>query len=592
MRSVGLGHGQGPTLRIVPVDTGSVNMSFCATLVDEWVRCGLTDAVICPGSRSTPMALALAEDGRVRIQVHHDERSGSFMALGLARATGRPVAVLATSGTATVQFHAAVVEADLDRVPLLVLTADRPPELHGIGAPQTIDQVDLYGRSVRAFIDAGPPDPADASSWRQLARGAFVGTIDGVAGPVQLNLPFREPLVGDRLALPAVDGDTHRPFGATTSEVLDGGAQDERFESLADLVNAGSGVLIVGDGVDDPGAVLELAEVLGWPILADHRSRCRRDHAAVIAHSDAIMRVPSPLLDAEVIIRLGAPHASKVLSQWLSSTDAPQVLVDPDGVWRDPEGGADTRLAMPVSVFCRSLIDQQVVGADPVWCALWRQVDDAVDAAIASVLEAQTMPTEPGVARAVLAAVPDGGALVVSSSMPIRDLEWFGARRDGVTVHANRGANGIDGVVSTAVGVAASGVPTALLIGDVALLHDTNGLLGLERRGLDLCIVVIDNDGGGIFSFLPQRTSLAQERFEQLFGTPHGVDITGLANAHGLPVLEATDDDAVRAAVGATLASGGSHLVLVRTDRDRNVELHDSLHAATAAAIAASLRGG
>ncbi|NCY17354.1 MAG: hypothetical protein EBX39_11425 [Actinobacteria bacterium] len=183
-------------------------MSFCATLVDEWVRCGLTDAVICPGSRSTPMALALAEDGRVRIQVHHDERSGSFMALGLARATGRPVAVLATSGTATVQFHAAVVEADLDRVPLLVLTADRPPELHGIGAPQTIDQVDLYGRSVRAFIDAGPPDPADASSWRQLARGAFVGTIDGVAGPVQLNLPFREPLVGDRLALPAVDGDT------------------------------------------------------------------------------------------------------------------------------------------------------------------------------------------------------------------------------------------------------------------------------------------------------------------------------------------------------------------------------------------------
>ena len=184
------------------MDTGSVNITFCATLVDEWVRCGLTDAVICPGSRSTPMALALAEDGRVRIQVHHDERSGSFMAVGLARATNRPVVVLGTSGTATVQFHAAVVEADLDRVPLLVLTADRPPELHGIGAPQTINQIELYGTSVRSFIDAGPPDPERAGEWRSLARRAFVSTTDGVSGPVQLNLPFREPLVGVRLDLP------------------------------------------------------------------------------------------------------------------------------------------------------------------------------------------------------------------------------------------------------------------------------------------------------------------------------------------------------------------------------------------------------
>lgn len=578
--------------------TGSVNITFCATLVDEWVRGGLTDAVICPGSRSTPMALALATDGRVRIHVHHDERSGSFLALGLARATGRAAALLATSGTATVQFHAAVVEADLDRVPMLVLTADRPPELRGIGAPQTIDQINLYGSSVRAFIDAGPPDVEQSTGWRGLARRSLQATISGAPGPVQLNLPFREPLVGERLSLPPTD---------QVSEVLptallatDAVAEDdeevedatEAVGAIADLVGGRTGVIIAGGGVDDASAVMELADALCWPVLADQRSGCRGVHPRVIAHGDAIVRVPSELLDAEVILRLGAPVASKVISQWLATTDADQILVDPDGIWRDPEGRTETRVSQPIAQFCRDLCDQQVVAADPRWCDLWRAADDAAESAIIATLSTQATATEPGVARNVLTALPEGAAMVVSSSMPIRDLEWFGARREGVTVHANRGANGIDGVVSTAVGVAAAGAPTALLIGDVAFLHDTNGLLGLDARDLDLCIVVIDNDGGGIFSFLPQRSTLDVDRFEQLFGTPHGVNITGLVNAHGLPVLEATDDDSVRAAVAATLATGGTHVVLVRTNRDRNVQVHEDLHAATGRAVTGALRAG
>lgn len=591
----------------MPVDTGSVNLTFCATLVDEWVRGGLTDAVICPGSRSTPMALALAEDGRIRVHVHHDERSGSFMALGLARATERPVVVLATSGTATVQFHAAVVEADLDRVPMLVLTADRPPELRGIGAPQTIDQVELYGTSVRAFLDAGPPDPDRSSSWRALARRALGATTATAPGPVQLNLPFREPLVGDLLDLPAPDQPGEEiaspevladPTDAATAQWSDGddgeadGTDEDMIGTIADLVGGRTGVIIAGGGVDDPDAVLELAEVLGWPVLADPRSGCRNHHRLAVAHADAIMRCASPLLEPEVVIRLGAPHASKVLSQWLAVTGADQILVDPDGIWRDPEGGARIRVAQAIAGFCTDLIDQQPVGLSSTWALRWRQVDDAAERAIGASLADVDHPTEPGVARAVLGALPEGAQLVVSSSMPIRDLEWFGARRDGVRVHANRGANGIDGVVSTAVGVAAAGAPTALLIGDVALLHDSNGLLGLEARGLDLVIVVIDNDGGGIFSFLPQRSALRHQRFEQLFGTPHGVNITALATAHGLPVLEASDDEALRAAVTAAVAAGGSHVVLVRTDRDQNVQLHEALHAATASAIDEVLRGG
>jgi 2-succinyl-5-enolpyruvyl-6-hydroxy-3-cyclohexene-1-carboxylate synthase len=217
-----------------------------------------------------------------------------------------------------------------------------------------------------------------------------------------------------------------------------------------------------------------------------------------------------------------------------------------------------------------------------------RQADDAVEESLVSALAAATSITEPGVARNVVAAVPAGGTLVVSSSMPIRDVEWFSSRRDGLTVVSNRGANGIDGVVSTAVGVALSGIPTALLIGDVAFLHDTNGLLGLDARGVDLCIVVVDNDGGGIFSFLPQASALEPAQFEQLFGTPHGVDLAMLAHAHGLPVLEASDDPTVGLAVEASLATGGVHIVLARSDRTDNVALHDALHqTGIAAAVAA-----
>ena len=589
--SVGRCSAAAPTLHPVAPDTGSINRTFCTTLVDEWVRCGLTHAVISPGSRSTPMALALAEDGRLEVQVHHDERSASFMALGIARATGRPAVVLTTSGTAAVQLHAAVVEADLDRVPMLVLTADRPPELQGIGAPQTINQVALFGTSVRAFIDAGPPELGAADSWRALARRALAVTTVAANGPVQLNLPFREPLVGELLELPPLLPHEHSGPVPGIFEPLEGSDTGSELSDLADVMSGRRGLIVAGAGIDVPEDVLAFAGAVGWPVLADQRSGCRLDHPAVIAHGDAILRVSSALLEPEVILRLGAPLASKVLSQWLGSCGADQVLVDPDAIWRDPEQSAGRRIAEEPSSLCRFLMDEQLVGADADWLQCWRQADDAAELAIAKLLAAQLTPTEPGIARAVMHTVPDGAHVVVSSSMPIRDVEWFAARRDSVTVHANRGANGIDGVVSTAVGVAASGIPTALLIGDVAFLHDTNGLLGLAARQLDLCLVVIDNDGGGIFSFLPQRTSLDSERFEQLFGTPHGVDITTLANAHGLAVLEANDDQAAAAAITASFAAGGSHVVLVRTTRDSNTELHERLHAVTTEAIEESLRG-
>jgi 2-succinyl-5-enolpyruvyl-6-hydroxy-3-cyclohexene-1-carboxylate synthase len=289
-----------------------------------------------------------------------------------------------------------------------------------------------------------------------------------------------------------------------------------------------------------------------------------------------------------MVIRFGALPASKVIGEWVASSSIPHVHVDPTAAVNDPSRSVTHRVRQSASNYANSVSALTERADDSSWLDRWRRADDAVEEALVVSLGTATSITEPGVARNVVAAVPSGGTLVVSSSMPVRDVEWFSSRREGLTVLSNRGANGIDGVVSTAVGVALSGVPTVLLIGDVSFLHDINGLLGLDARGVDLCIVVIDNDGGGIFSFLPQASALEPTQFEQLFGTPHGVDLAMLAHAHGLPVLEATDDLTVGLAVEASMATGGVHVVLARSNRSENVAVHDALHQAGITAAAAS----
>ena len=545
----------------------TMNATFCATLVDEWAALGMTDAVVCPGSRSTPLALALAGDRHIRVHVHHDERSGSFMALGIARASARPVLVLTTSGTAAAQLHAAVVEADLDHVPLIVATADRPPRLRGVGAPQTIDQVGLYTSSPRLFRDVDLPDPSNRGEWRGIARSAFEAASGTDPGPVHLNLPFDEPLLGIAEELPPT---------TDAESVASGRTAPESFEPVSTWPDRG--VIIAGSGIDDPMAVLGLAARLQWPVIADPRSGCRIDQPMVIAHADALMRADGPHLDAEMILRFGSLPASKVVNQWVGALGVDQVHVDATGSVNDPQGAVTRLVAVSASRFCASAEAGIGDDRDGGWLAMWRAADDAAERAIAGVLVDPESRTEPGSARAVVASIPDGGSLVVSSSMPVRDVEWYSAARDGLSIFSNRGANGIDGVVSTAVGVALAGTPTVLLIGDVAFLHDINGLLGVDRRGIDLCVVVIDNDGGGIFSFLPQAASLGRDEFELLFGTPHGVDLSMLVHAHGLPVLEAADDLSVGVAVAATLQAGGVHVVLVHTDRAANVETHEMLN--------------
>jgi 2-succinyl-5-enolpyruvyl-6-hydroxy-3-cyclohexene-1-carboxylate synthase len=528
-----------------------VQATFCATLVDEWARAGVRHAFLSPGSRSTPLALALAADDRVDVQVHHDERCTAFLALGVGVATGVPAVALCTSGTAATHFHAAVVEAHHARVPLIVCTADRPPELRDVGAPQTIDQAHLYGRAVRWYCDPGPADESTRSTWRRLGARAVV---EARHGPVHLNLPFREPLLGEPGPLP--DG---RPGGAPWfRDTWGGGFAPEEVDGTRPLGVAASAI--------------RSPWVSAIPILGGGCTRAPGQH--VVAHADALLRVPAVAdeLRPDLVFRHGRPPASRVVNEWLDASGAVQVVT--------VEGAAPSSQAfLAQGLYGRS-------EPEAGWLERWLALDAVADEAIAAVLADHPEPTEPGTARTVLAELPSGAHLVVSSSMPVRDVEWYGRPRDDVTVHANRGANGIDGVLSTATGVAlGTGAPTACLLGDVAFLHDSNALVGIAGRDVDLTVVVVDNDGGGIFNFLPQATALPAERFEQLFGTPHGVRVEELAAAHGLLSITVESADALPMALDAARGAGGVHVVVVHTDRAANAKLHEELHAAVAEAV-------
>lgn len=577
---------------IEPYSTQNAQASFCATLVDEWVRCGLRHVFVAPGSRSTPLALAFAAHDGIRLEVFLDERSAAFAALGSAMVTGLPAAVLCTSGTAATHFHAAVVEAHLSGVPMIVCTADRPPELRDVGAPQTIDQTRLFGTAVRWFHDPGVANFDAAHTWRALADHAHGRTLGPVPGPVHLNFPFREPLLGEASLVPATRTHDASWSGHNHAKAV---LTDWEIDDLAHRLAGRKGIIVAGD----PGggysvsayaaAATLLGSVLDWPIFACPRSGTRVEGGNIVAHFDGIVRSNAArgAMKPEVVLRLGAPPASKVLGQWLREIEAEQIVVHSPGSFLDP----DHLVVQHIEADVTNTVDRlcsatsrlaETVGppsGEPfVWSSLWQSAEARARAAIEEVLSDEQHLTDPHVARAVAAA---SRLAVVSSSMPIRDIEWFAPTGDGLLVYANRGANGIDGVIATAIGVASELGAVTVFLGDVAFLHDSSSLAMLAARDLQLRIVVTDNDGGGIFSFLPQAAAVDDHRFEQLFGTPHGTDIAALSRAHGVAVYEPTTAEELRDA----LSRGGTSVTVVRTDRRANVELHGRLHAAIASAV-------
>lgn len=559
---------------------GDLSAALSRTLVDEWARAGVTTAAVSPGSRSTPLALALAADGRIAVHVFLDERSGSFFALGAAKATGRPAVVLCTSGTAAAEFHPAVLEAYHARVPLLVCTADRPPELRDTGAGQAVDQLKLYGDSLRWFAEVGAPSPADATSsyWRSVAARAAATAAGPPAGPVHLNLAFREPLVpsGAEIVLPP-GRDDGAPWVTSAGRRPQPDTAD--VDRLAFLAAAETrGVIVVGWGAGvDPEAVERFSAATRWPVLADPLSGARQGPNAISTY-DALLRSPGAVksLRPDVALRLGAPLTGRAGSSWLDAS-VRQVLVDPDGAWLDPNRSSAERIAADPTALLDAVTARGPARSSSFWLSTWLSAERAARRGVDRLLDSWSEPFEGRIARDLVSGLPAGATLVVGSSMPVRDVESFAPARAGLRFLSNRGVNGIDGFVSTVLGAASAGGPTLALCGDLTFLHDAGGLLGAGRRRLDATFVVLDNDGGGIFNFLPQA---GIDHFVDLFATPQGVDLAQLAAVHGVDSERVTKADDLMPAVDRALAAGGVRLIVVPTDRADNVSRHREAFAA------------
>jgi 2-succinyl-5-enolpyruvyl-6-hydroxy-3-cyclohexene-1-carboxylate synthase len=560
--------------------------AFC----DELARCGMTDACTSPGSRSSPLVLALAREPRLRAWSHVDERCAGFFALGLAKASGRPAAVACTSGTAAAELTPAVHEAREARVPLLVLTADRPPELREVGAGQVIDQVKLYGSAAKWFFEVGThaATPERLRWMRALACRAYWTALDARAGAVHLNFPLREPLVPEgELAADATGRPDRAPMLARAE--ADPLPVPASLGRLVESVQARPrGVIVAGRWEGGRGLALAaagLSETTGYPILADPLSGARLAGVSA-AHYDALLRDEgwASAHAPELVIRVGDLPTSKPLRSWLAAArEAEQVAITPDGVVQDPDAVVGTVLPADPAATLSEVNEHVSRAPDAAWVAAWERADAAAAVAIGETLA--TGLSEPLVAAELGRLLPAGATLVVASSMPVRDVEtFFPARSDPPRVLSNRGANGIDGTVSTAFGAAAtSDGPAVLLIGDVALAHDMGGLLAASRLGLKLTIVLLNNDGGGIFHFL----ALANERdaFEEHVATPTGLDFSRAAALYGCEHHAVASRAELEAALAEAMAAPLTTILEVRTDREANVALHRAVWERVSAAL-------
>jgi 2-succinyl-5-enolpyruvyl-6-hydroxy-3-cyclohexene-1-carboxylate synthase len=558
--------------------------ALAATVVDELARCGVTDACLAPGSRSAPLALALHAEPRIRLHVRIDERSASFVALGLARATARPAVVLSTSGTAAANFFPAVIEAHHARLPLIVLTADRPPELRDTGANQTIDQTKLFGGAARWWAELhSEVHPGADGHFRSVAAGAWQHACGSPPGPVHVNMSLREPLIGDSGGHPqtALGGRTEgRPSQIVTS--WSAPAPDSVIEQMAARISkTRRGLIVAGDGAVAPAPVAALARSAGWPVLAEPTSGLRSFEGSISTYDALLRSAWASAHRPDLVIRLGKSGTSKSLLAWLDPT-IEQVLIDAVGARLDPTRSIAEIVRADPDIFAEQIVKAIDARDESDWMASWSEADACARTIIDDILDAEDEPSEPRIARDLADLLPEGATLVAASSMPVRDLDSFMRVRPGLRVTGNRGASGIDGFISTAVGVAlASAGPVAALAGDLSMLHDAGGLATLGGPRPDLTFVVLNNDGGGIFSFLPQAARTGP--FEKLFGTPHGIDMGQLASLYGCgyTLLQSARE------LGPVLDEpfGGIRIIEARTDRTKNYYLHQRIWQAVGRAL-------
>ena len=572
------------------------------TLVEELVAAGVTGVCLAPGSRSTPLTTAFAARDDVEVFSHLDERSAAFFALGRSRRLGEPTALVCTSGTAAANFHPAVIEANQSRVPLIVLTADRPSELQDSGANQTIDQEKLYGDAVRWYRTLPEPKPESRAlrSLRVSACRAVERATGTPPGPVHLNVPFAKPLepteveddVPETLDADAPLGSTGRdgPFVRLSQgrPTLDSTTLDRL---AADLSGIDRGLLVAGPANAPTPAresLAALAEATGWPVLADPLSGHRfghepHSHAQICGGYDSYLDAAGDWPAPEVVLRFGASPTSKVLRRYLRDHAAQQFVVDPAGGWREAEFTATDLITADPTWLAERLATRLDSPRADGWLARfrtaeqehWSHVTDAVD----------TEHFEGAVLSTVARGAPDPATIMVSNSMPVRDLDRFGEPRGAdLTVLGNRGASGIDGITSTALGAgSATDDPLVIVLGDLAFYHDMNGLLAVQRCGVDATIVLLNNDGGGIFHMLPIEEF--DPPFTEHFKTPHGIDFEPVGDLYGLEYAVLDDLEGFETAYRESLGSAGTQILEVRFDAEQSHRVRERLHEQVCGAV-------
>jgi 2-succinyl-5-enolpyruvyl-6-hydroxy-3-cyclohexene-1-carboxylate synthase len=552
---------------------------YLAEFIQELVFSGIRDVVISPGSRSTPLAMLIAEHPSLTYHINIDERSAAFFALGIAKQSRKPVVLLCTSGTAAANYYPAIIEAKISRVPLIVLTADRPHELRDIGAPQSIDQIHLYGKHVKWFAEMAIPEVNEELLYyvRTTASRAVSTSIQAPAGPVHLNFPFREPLI------PILEPS---PFEQSKQAVISNPGrlilQHGDVEKIGmELEKHRKGLIICGV-IDEPEfiqSVLTLSKRLGYPILADPLSQLRSGNYNgdyIIDSYDAILKnaIEVEWISPEVIIRFGGMPVSKPLSLFMKKLqNVKHYIVDGGSGWRDPVKMGTHMLHADEIAFCQSITSYVKENMDTKWLELWQQLNEnARNIVIQTISDIQELD-EGKVILELTKRVPNNCTLFVGNSMPIRDVDtFFHFNQKNIRLMANRGANGIDGVVSSALGASVYAENLFLIIGDLSFFHDLNGLLAAKMHHLNVTIIVINNNGGGIFSFLPQANE--SKKFENLFGTPIDIDFGHAVHMYGGKYHKVQDWKEFHESIYNAIQTAGLNVIEVPTNREQNVEIH------------------
>ncbi|MGG3927905.1 2-succinyl-5-enolpyruvyl-6-hydroxy-3-cyclohexene-1-carboxylic-acid synthase [Metabacillus fastidiosus] len=560
---------------------------YVANFVDELARSGVEDVVISPGSRSTPLAILIAEHKNLTVHLSIDERSAGFFALGIAKVQKKPVALLCTSGTAAANYYPAIVEAYYARIPLVVITADRPHELRDIGAPQAIDQINIYGKYAKWFVDVALPEE-NSNMFRyvrQIASRAVNKAMTKPYGIVHLNFPLREPLLPNLNIENLWSSEDMRERQITFLPSYQTLSEEDLNELVHLLEGFSKGLIVCGemDGERAEESIVELSNHLSFPILADPLSQLRtgkHNKRKVIDHYDTLLKDEEIIthLKPEVVIRFGAMPVSKPLMLMLKNNpDIIQIIIDDAGGYREPTLNGAYLVPAAENFICRQLINRTAKRDKSQFDKSWILANEICSQHINEEIAQINDLFEGKIYTELQKNVCEGCNLVIGNSMPIRDFDtYFGNTDKEIHVYGNRGANGIDGVVSTALGISLKAeAPTVLIIGDLSFFHDLNGLLMAKLYAIDLTVLLINNDGGGIFSFLPQ--SKEEKHFEALFGTPIGLDYEKAAQLYNGSYKEIEDWDQFRQFFEAMRTRRGLNIIEVPTDRNTRVEVHREL---------------